>query len=261
MHALVVNQATPGAITFVTDRPDPTLAAGEVRIRVRLAGICSTDLEIVRGYMNFDGVPGHEFVGVLDRGPADLLGKRVVAEINCVTPDSLARQEDERKHAWPRTVLGILGRDGTFAEFVTVPAENCHVVPDSVSDREAVFVEPVAAAVQVTRDFGFLRDMRVAVLGSGRLGILCAQVLALHVDAVDVIGRNGRTLQVCRSMGLRAIAVSEVSSNASYDAIVECTGSADGLQLALKCVRPRGAIILKSTYANPPEIDLSPVVI
>jgi threonine dehydrogenase-like Zn-dependent dehydrogenase len=272
MQALVVNHASPGAITFVPDHPEPKPTAGEVRIRVRLAGICSTDLEIVRGYMNFTGVPGHEFVGVVDQVPpetvakasrlsSELLGKRVVAEINCVTPDSTARDEDARKHAWPRSVLGILGRDGAFAEHLAVPAANCHVLPDSISNREAVFVEPLAAAVQVTHDFSFSRDMRIAVLGSGRLGILCAQVLALHVETVDVIGRNERTLGVCRALGLRAIPVSEISPNASYDAIVECTGSADGLRMALKSVRPRGAIILKSTYTTPPEIDLSPVVI
>lgn len=261
MYALVINQAAPRSITFVTDRPEPSPAAGEVRIRVRLAGICSTDLEIVRGYMNFTGVPGHEFVGLVDHGPTELLGKRVVAEINCVTQDSHARDEDARKHAWPRTVLGILGRDGAFADYVTAPAANCHILPDSVSDREAVFVEPLAAAAQATRDFAFSRDMRVALLGSGRLGILCAQVLALHVDSLDVIGRNERTLGVCRSLGLRTMLVSELSPDARYDVLVECTGSADGLRTALKCVRPRGAIILKSTYAQPPEIDLSPVVI
>jgi threonine dehydrogenase-like Zn-dependent dehydrogenase len=144
MHALLANLAAPGTLTFVTDQPEPTPAPGEVRIRVRLAGICATDLEIVRGYMNFAGVPGHEFVGVVDDVAqvsnlwTNLLGKRVVAEINCVRPDAPARDEDARKHAWPRTVLGILGRDGAFAEFVTVPRSIAEGLQDLAGQRLAL---------------------------------------------------------------------------------------------------------------------------
>jgi threonine dehydrogenase-like Zn-dependent dehydrogenase len=241
----------------------PKVSPGEVLIRVHLASICSTDLEIVKGYMGFSGVLGHEFVGTVVEAPADrsdLLGKRVVAEINCVAPGSPARDDEARKHAVPRTVLGILGRDGAFAEYVPVPAENCHVVPDHVADNQAVFTEPLAAAVQVTKDHEVTPDTHAAVIGSGRLGILCAQVLALQKCKLDVIGRNPRTLGVCRGLGLNATKVAD-RDTALYDLVVECTGSPDGLRLALEIVRPRGTVVLKSTYAAPPEVDLSPIVI
>lgn len=262
MKAIVVRSDSPGRV-IVEDRPLPSPAPGEVLVRVRLAGICSTDLEIVRGYMSFAGVLGHEFVGTVERGPAALLGRRVVAEINCVAPESSAGDEAARKHAVPRTVLGIFGRDGAMAEFVCVPAENCHVVPDAVSDRESVFVEPLAAAVQIVVDHPPGAAERVAVLGSGRLGILCAQVLTLHHRDVLVLGRSARTRGVCESLGMRT-ADAAAQADQSRDLVVECTGSADGLREALRIVRPRGTVVLKSTYSThpaPPAIDLAPVVI
>lgn len=261
MKAIVFCKSCPGEVR-VEERPVPQPAAGEVLIRVHLAGICSTDLEIIRGYMGFEGVLGHEFVGTVERGPAELLGKRVVAEINCVLPDSPARDEAARKHAVPRTVLGIFGRDGAMAEYVAVPAENCHVVPESVSDREAVFAEPVAAAIQVVTDHPVERGTRAIVLGSGRLGILCAQVLANAGATVTVVGRNERTLSKCAALGLKTAASGNIGA-ASQDLVVECTGSPDGLREAIRCVRPRGTIVLKSTYSAdpPPSFDLSPIVI
>lgn len=276
--------ARPGSSTpiFVADHPQPTPAAGEVLIRVRMAGICSTDLEILKGYMGFAGVLGHEFVGDVVDGPAHLVGRRLVGEINCVVaaggaatsapwvsgPDPDGHQF--RKHADPRTVLGIAGRDGAFAEFVALPAENCHVVPEAIDDRAAVFVEPLAAAAQIVRDHPVGPNTRVGVIGSGRLGVLCAQVLALHSRAVSVLGRNPRTLDVCRKLGLHTISfdareVAQLAAHrARFDLMVECTGAAAGLKAALQLVRPRGTIVLKSTYSpvpTLPAIDLSPAVI
>jgi len=261
VQALVIDRDAPDGIRFVPDYPQPGPAPGEVLLRVRLAGICATDLQLVRGYMGFAGVPGHEFVGRVETGPPTLQGRRVVAEINCVPPGSPADTLDVRKHAPDRTVLGIQGRDGAFAEFVTVPAENCHVVPDGISDVQAVFVEPLAAACQVVRDCPQRGEDRVAVLGSGRLGILCAQVLALHGPHVDVLGRNPRTLDLCRRLALRAGHVDEVPPGATYDIVVECTGSPEGLRRALRLVRPRGTVVLKSTYAGAERLDLAPAVV
>jgi threonine dehydrogenase-like Zn-dependent dehydrogenase len=261
VRALVVDQAKRGSLTFVPDYPDPSPGPGEVLVRVDLAGICATDLEIERGYMKFSGVPGHEFVGTVVRGSDALEGQRVVAEINCVGPGSAARDADARKHARDRTVLGIAGRDGAFAEYLVVPAENCHVVPSAVSDRQAVFAEPLAAACQVLKDHPVEGGTRVAVLGTGRLGVLCAQVLAAESCWLDVVGRNPHTLAFCEGIGLNAIDVANVELNADYDLVVECTGSPGGLRLALQLVRPRGTIVLKSTYAHTPEVDLAPIVI
>lgn len=261
MRALVVSQDKPGVVSLVPDYPDPSPGPGEVLIRVDLAGICSTDLEIVRGYMNFAGVLGHEFVGTVVRGSDALCGERVVAEINCVGPGSAARDAAARKHAPERTTLGIAGRDGAFAEYLVVPAENCHVVPNEVGNPQAIFAEPLAAACQVSVDHAVTADMRVAVLGSGRLGILCAQVLAARGCRLSMLGRNPRTLALCRSIGLPTREVAEVEPRADHDLVVECTGSPEGLRLALGLVRARGTIVLKSTYALPAGVDLSPIVI
>lgn len=260
MRALLVDRSAKSGVRLVEDYSDPSPGVGEVRIAVRCAGVCSTDLEIAKGYMQFDGVLGHEFVGTVETGDERLAGQRVVAEINCVGPGS-GLDPDDRKHAMPRTVLGIAGRDGAFADYVCVPAENCHVVPESVSDDEAVFVEPLAAAVQVIEDHPVTADTRVAVLGTGRLGVLCAQVLALHTERLDVIGRNPQTVAFCRELGLNATTLEALSHAAAYDFIVECTGAPAGLRLALERVRPRGTVVLKSTYAQPPDVDLAPIVI
>jgi threonine dehydrogenase-like Zn-dependent dehydrogenase len=261
LRALVVDRLKPEGVRFAPDYPDPRPGPGEVLVRVDLAGICSTDLEIVRGYMQFAGVPGHEFVGTVVRGSEALQGRCVVAEINCVDPGSKARDAAARKHVRDRTTLGIAGRDGVFAEYVAVPAENCHVVPAEVSDRQAVFAEPLAAAAQVIEDHPVEPGRRVAVLGTGRLGILCAQVLAERGCRLSVIGRNPKTLALCRRLGLPTRDVAEVERKADYEMAVECTGSPDGLRLALELVRPRGTIVLKSTYARAAEVNLAPVVV
>lgn len=261
MQALIANRAAPGSLEFRSDYPEPTLAPDEVKLRVRCAGICSTDLEIVRGYMDFRGVPGHEFVGDVVSGPAELLGRRVVAEINCAPVGSPALHDEVRKHLPQRTVLGIAGRDGAFADFVTVPAQNCHIVPDSMSDRQAVFVEPLAAACQVLRDHRVNAETAASVIGTGRLGILCAQVLATTGCRLEVIGRNPVTMGFCRALGLTVRDISSLRGAQDRDLVVDCTGSPDGLRLAMRLVRPRGTIVLKSTYSQPKTIDLAPLVI
>lgn len=249
-----------GALELRSDLAPPTPAPGEVLIRVQLAGICATDLELARGYMNFAGVPGHEFVGVVERGPAHLQGRRVVGEINCVCHTCAMCRSGRPTHCTHRTVLGIQGRAGAFAEYLTLPAENCHVVPDSVTDRAAIFTEPLAAAAHVLDAVSLAAGQRVAVLGSGRLGLLVAQVLATHPVQVDVIGRNAETLALCAAWGL-ATSSSDNAPSGVYDVVVECTGAPAGFTQALALCRPRGTIVLKSTYAAAAPLDLAPAVI
>ncbi|MFH1747945.1 MAG: alcohol dehydrogenase catalytic domain-containing protein [Planctomycetota bacterium] len=261
MEALVVRQSSPLNISFVSDYPEPRVASGEVGIRVHLAGICATDLEIVRGYMKFSGVPGHEFVGTVVSGARELVGQRVVAEINCVCGRCDLCSRGLSNHCRRRTVLGISGRDGAFAEQVVVPERNCHVVPEQVSDQAAIFVEPLAAAIQVMKLQPIDRWTHVAVLGSGRLGLLVAQVLKLQGCRLEVVGRNPRSLAFCEKRGIQPIELAHLVPRAEHDVVVDCTGSAEGLQLAMKLCRPRGTIILKSTYTPPPTLDLTPIVI
>lgn len=261
MLALLIDPSAPGGVRVAADHPRPAPAPGEALVRVRLAGICSTDLELARGYMGFRGVPGHEFVGEVVSGPEELRGRRVVAEINCVAPERDPGDWELRKHDPSRTVLGIAGRDGAFAEYLTVPAANCHVVPAGVSDRQAVFAEPLAAALQVLRDRPIRPGEWVAVLGGGRLGLLVGQVMARQPCELLVIGRNALRIELCRRLGLKACGASEVPAGRAFDVVVECSGSPDGLREALKIVRPRGTVVLKSTCAGAAPIELAPIVI
>jgi len=251
LQTLVVTDKPSRAIRVEPSYPDPQPGAEEVKVRVHLAGICATDLEIARGYMQFAGVPGHEFVGTVVVGDAAWVGRRVVAEINCVCLTNHCRR---------RTVLGIAGRDGAFAEYLVVPARNCHEVPDGVTDQQAVFVEPLAAAVHVLDALPPQRA-RVAVLGSGRLGLLVAQVLARQDGRLEVIGRNPRTLAVCSRHAIEARHVDDIVPAGEHDCVVDCTGAPEGLALAMKLCRPCGMIVLKSTCAEPAAIDLAPAVV
>jgi len=271
VQALVITPQETAGVRFLADHPRPQPRGDDVLIRVRLAGICATDLEICRGYMKFAGIPGHEFVGLVEAGPASLAGRRVVAEINCPCGRCELCHRGLGNHCPQRTVLGIAGRDGAFAEYLIVPAANCHLVPDALSDRQAVFVEPLAAAAHVLDELpppeqaqaltGGSAPPRVAVLGSGRLGLLVAQVLARYPGELVVIGRDPRTLSLCRTWGIRTLAVDALSPRPEYDAVVECTGIPDGLRLALQLCRPRGLVVLKSTCADPATLDLAPLVI
>lgn len=241
--------------------PDPEPASGEALISVRLAGICSTDLEITRGYMGFSGVLGHEFVGTVIRGSRAWRGKRVVAEINCVCGRCEMCQRGLSNHCRRRTVVGIAGRDGAFADLIAVPERNLHEVPDGISDEQAVFVEPLAAAFQVLKQCPIERRMRVAVVGSGRLGLLIAQVVKSTGCHLEVIGRNPLTLEFCDKKGIQATPVREIIPKADRDVVIECSGAPGGFELATKLVRPRGTLVLKSTYAGDAQLNLAPVVI
>lgn len=245
----------------VEERPEPVAPPGEVIIRPRVSGICATDLEIVKGYSNFTGVPGHEFVGVVASRGCALDGRRVVGDINCVCGKCDLCGSGLSSHCRRRTVLGIVGRDGAFAEAFSLPERNCYEVPDGLPDEEAVFAEPLAAAMQVPRQVKVDSKTSVAVLGTGRLGILVCQVLARTGCKLMGVGRNRRTLDLLDRKRIRGVHVDEFDARAETDVVVECTGSPEGLALALRAVRPRGTIVLKSTYHDRPGVDLSPIVV
>lgn len=257
MRALVFNKK----LQYTSQYPEPQTGVGEVLIAVKLAGICATDLEITRGYMNFTGVLGHEFVGTVVKGPRAWKNKRVVAEINCVCGKCRMCQQGLANHCQRRTVLGIDGRDGVFADLVAVPERNLHEVPETVGDEQAVFIEPLAAAFQVVKQCPIEKRQRAVVVGSGRLGLLVAQVLKTTGCKLEVVGRNQLTLDFCEKKGIQTRHITELIPRAEHDVVVDCSGSPEGFELALKLVRPRGTLVLKSTHAGAMPLNLAPLVV
>jgi alcohol dehydrogenase len=226
-----------------------------------MAGICNTDLEIVRGYMGFSGILGHEFVGdVVEAEDRVWIGKRVVGEINCPCRVCQTCREGLTNHCPHRTVLGIHKRNGAFAEVLTLPESNLHVVPDSVEDEEAIWVEPLAAAFEILEQVPVRPSNRVAVLGEGKLGSLVAQVLALSGCDLIVLGLEEEKLSRIRALGVRALHAREAEQR-SMDIVVDATGSPDGFAAALKMLKPRGTLVLKSTVADRTALHLSSLVV
>ena len=237
--------------------------AGEALVRVVLSGICNTDLEIARGYAGFNGTIGHEFVGVVEDSPDGALrGRRVVGEINagCGKCD-LCRTGDSR-HCASRTVLGIHGRDGAHAEFLQLPAINLFPVPDNVPDEHAVFTEPLAAACGILDRVGIVGEDRVAVIGDGKLGLLCAQVLVLTGASVLLVGKHSSKLRIAERRGI-ATATPAVAAKHTrqFDIVVEASGAAPGFALALELLRPKGQLVLKSTFHGKTELDTTRIVV
>src|SRR3954451_25091345 len=258
MRALVFDKS----FTFQPRHADPPAAAGDTLLRVRQAGVCSTDLEIVKGYMGFRGVIGHEFVAAVVSSPdKDLVGQRVAGEINVVCGRCDLCLSGLSNHCRNRTVLGIVNRDGAFADYVRLPAINLHEVPAAVEDDAAVFVEPLAAAFQVTKQVKLDGKRWVTVLGDGRLGLLCAQVLRNVGCPVRVIGRHPDKMRLCDQWGIRSRPVADITPRHDQDVVVDCTGSASGLEMAVQLVRPRGTIVLKSTVADGKAFNLAPIVV
>jgi threonine dehydrogenase-like Zn-dependent dehydrogenase len=255
MRALVLD----GQVEYRERQPAPTPADGEVLVRVVCAGICETDLQLAKGYMGFRGILGHEFVGVAESGP--LAGRRVVGEINCSCWRCDTCRAGLTSHCPNRTVLGILNHDGAFADLIAVPQRNLHFVPDSIPNDIAVFTEPVAAAFQVPAQLHFRRDDRVIVLGDGRLGNLCAQVVAGLANHVLVVGKHPEKLELLKRRGIATALLSELDGDRSADVVIECTGSVTGLPTALRLARPRGTIVLKTTVAGEQTMAMAPFVI
>ena len=260
MKALVLEG---GSVRLEERWPSPTPKPGEALVRVTLAGICDTDLELARGYMGFSGVLGHEFVGVVERAEnAELVGRRVVGEINVACGKCAYCHDGLKNHCPDRAVLGILGKDGAFAEYLTLPVENLHEVPLSVTDEEAVFAEPLAAAFQVTRQIEIRPSMKVAVLGDGKLGLLIAQALRLAACDLVAVGHHPQRLEILSRRGIRMALEPETSKwGREFDVVVDATGSSTGQELAYRLVKPRGTIVLKTTVARRDSFDLNRLVI
>ncbi len=258
MRALVNRQGS----VRVIERPVPEPPAGEALLRLSLAGICATDREIVQGYMGFEGVLGHEFVGVVTACADDSwLGKRVVGEINCPCGACPACGRGDGNHCPQRTTLGIFGRDGVFSDYFTLPVANLHPVPEGVTDRQAVFVEPLAAALEIADAVHVRPSDRVAVVGDGKLGLLTVQVLALTGCDPLLVGRHPERWSFLDGSGIRTVPESERPESMGADLVVECSGSAAGFETARRLVRPRGRLILKSTWRGRCSVDMTGLVV
>ncbi len=271
MNALIFD----GQLKLTRDYPMPRAPQGETRVRVLRAGICNTDLEIVKGYMGFRGVLGHEFVGIVDddahpehpeRSPerqpkeAESKGRRVVGEINASCGACPTCLRGDTTHCPNRTTLGIVSRAGALAEYLTLPTRNLHRVPDAVSDGQAVFTEPLAAACEITDRIHIRPTDRVCVIGDGKLGLLCAQVLQLTGCDLLTIGHHARKLAILEKRGI-ATTTDADAVRGQFDVVVDCAGNASGFDLARKLTRPRGTLVLKSTFHGGQESSFAPIVI
>ncbi len=249
--------------------PKPKPNEGEALIRVTLAGICNTDYEITKGYMGYVGILGHEFVGVVEevnssnREDSKWLGKRVVAEISygCDDPSCEWCAKKNYRHCPKRHTLGIWRKDGCFAEYLTMPLKVLFEVPDKVKDEQAVFVEPLAAACEITEQLHIEPMFKVLVLGDGKLGLTTA--LALHAQNVDVllVGKHQNKLEIAQAQGLKTQLLHEFIPQKIYDVVVEATGTASGFETSMALTKPRGTLVLKSTVATGKELNLAPIVI
>jgi threonine dehydrogenase-like Zn-dependent dehydrogenase len=254
-----------GTLKYRENYPVPEPGEKEVLVRVSLAGICNTDIEIMNGYLGFHGVMGHEFVGLVEGAPENaknLVGKRVVGEINCGCGLCDFCKGGLAKHCPTRTTLGIQGKDGAFAEYVTLPVSNVHTIPDNIADEEAVFTEPLAAAFEITEQVHIKPTDRVLVLGDGKLGLLCSFVLGLMEADVTLAGKHEGKLSIAEKGHIRTLnRAYEKPHEKKYDIVVEATGSVEGFKDALQLTKPRGTIVLKSTVAATPKMDGARLVI
>jgi threonine dehydrogenase-like Zn-dependent dehydrogenase len=236
----------------------------EALVRVLCSGICNTDLEIIRGYADFSGTIGHEFVGIVETADdrPGLVGKRVVGEINAGCGECHLCRSGDPRHCPSRTVLGIHGRDGCHAEFISLPSRNLFEVPPNVADNQAVFVEPLAAAFGITEQVEIGPQTRIAVIGDGKLGLLCAMALSLKTSRISLIGKHRSKLAIAESVNIEGVLVNDgVTLNRQFDVVVEASGSESGFETALDLVKPRGKIVLKSTFHGKPKWEASRVVV
>ncbi|KPL06543.1 alcohol dehydrogenase [bacterium SM23_57] len=259
MQALWLENQVP---SLCDNLPIPKPVQGEALIHLHKAGVCSTDLELLKGYYPFTGIPGHEFVGVVEECPGDpsWVGKRVVGEINVNCGVCAACRRGHPSHCERRVVLGIKGMDGVFAEYFVLPVKNLHLVPDSVSDDAAVFTEPLAAALEILEQVHIQPSNKVVVIGAGRLGQLVAQVLRLTGCELHVVARYPNQKEILELHQIPAIDEHDLGEG-KFEIAIEATGSPEGLKLAQRIVRPRGMVILKSTYTGKIQINISSIVV
>jgi threonine dehydrogenase-like Zn-dependent dehydrogenase len=247
-------------LQLYTDIPIPEPPPGEALVRVLCAGICNTDLELVRGYYPYTGILGHEFVGIVEQGTEDLINQRVVGEINAVCGKCRFCQSGQQTHCENRTVLGIVNRHGAFAEYLCLPVDNLHLVPENVSTDVATFTEPIAAALEIQQQVSLCADHQVLVVGDGKLGQMVAQTLALTGCDLLVVGRHQEKLAHLGARGIKTGLAVDVT-NRSFDLAIECTGNPEGFAIARRALRPRGTLVLKSTYNGNLNLDASSLVV
>ena len=242
--------------------PMPQPKENEALIKVDTIGICNTDYEITKGYMGYKGILGHEFTGIVEKANnPTLVGKRVVGEINCGCGECELCKQGLERHCFNRSTLGIWQREGCFAEYVCLPEKNLLVIPDNVSDEEAVFVEPLAAALEILEQVHIPPYKKVAILGDGKLGLIIA--LALNASGLDItlVGKHQEKLDIAKAQGVKTKLLSEIKIEKSYDFVIEATGSISGFETSLALTKPRGTLILKSTIAASKEFNLAPIVV
>ena len=242
------------------EKPKPN---GEVLVRVLLSGICNTDLEIARGYAGFAGTIGHEFVGTVEDGAdPSIIGQRVVGEINAGCGHCELCRSDDSRHCPTRTVLGIVGRDGAHAEYLRLPQINLAQVPEQIPDEHAVFTEPLAAACGILERVSISKSDRLAVIGDGKLGLLCAQVAALTGAQTVLIGKHSSKLKIVARRGIETMTVKQATKRKKqFDVVIEASGSSSGFALALDLLRPRGQLVLKSTFHGTTELEAARIVV
>ncbi len=242
--------------------PMPEPKKGEALIKVNTIGICNTDYEITLGYMGYKGILGHEFTGVVEKAEnKDLIGKRVVGEINCGCGECEWCAQGLERHCFNRTTLGIWKREGCFAEYVSLPEKNLLVIPDNVSDEEAVFTEPLAAALEILEQVHIPPYKKVIVLGDGKLGLIIALALSAAGLDITLVGKHEEKLKIAAEQGVKTKLLSELKIEKAYDFVVEATGSISGFETSVALTKPRGTLILKSTIAASKEFNLAPIVV
>ncbi|MBP7506729.1 MAG: alcohol dehydrogenase catalytic domain-containing protein [Prolixibacteraceae bacterium] len=252
-------------LRYISEYPEPVPVEGEALVKIKLSGICNTDIEITKGYMNFKGVPGHEFVGFVEEVNSNdkrLIGKRVVGDINCscYEPECEYCNKNLGRHCPDRITLGIDRKDGCFAEYLTLPIENLVEVPDCVSDENAVFAEPLAAAFEILEQVEVKSRSKVLIVGDGKLGILINHAISTTDAEIYHVGKHPEKLKHLSSEHCKILHKDE-QDNTKYDIVIEATGSLEGFQYSVDHIKPRGILILKSTLAESQNINLSPLVV
>ena len=264
MKAVVFND-TEGLV-LKTDYPKPIPQKGEALIKVSMAGICNTDAEIIKGYMGYSGVLGHEIVGIVEEvngADQSWVGKRVVAEISygCDSPECPWCAVKNYRHCPDRHTIGIWRKDGCFAEYITLPTNILFEVPENVIDEQAVFVEPLAAACEITEQLHIEPTHKVVVLGDGKLGLTTALTLNAQNLDVTLVGKHQNKLDIAKAQGVQTMLLEDLKVSNNFDVVVEATGSVSGFETSLNLVKPRGVLVLKSTIATGKELNLAPIVI
>ncbi|MBQ2871492.1 alcohol dehydrogenase catalytic domain-containing protein [bacterium] len=251
-------------LKLISDYNMPVPKSGEALIKVLMAGICNTDFEITKGYMGYNGILGHEFVGIVESVNSEdktLVGKRVVGEINCGCGECEYCKTGLERHCFNRQTLGIWQKDGCMAEYVTMPIKNLLVVPDNISDEEAVMVEPLAAALEILEQLHIRPDANVLVLGDGKLGLTIALALSGAGLNVTQVGKHTNKLAITSQQGVKTVLLEDLQITKTWDVVVEATGSINGFETALALTKPRGILVLKSTVASGKEFNFAPIVV